>query len=59
MNLNKFIELIKNTLHIYSTKTYKDGSTIRCNYIKKRYHYIDGVKLEYEVHMLMAKFMAP
>ena len=38
MNINKLIELIKNTLHIYSPKTYKDGSTVSCNYIRKEYY---------------------
>ena len=37
MNINKFVELIKNRLHIYSAKTYKDGSTVFCDYIKKEY----------------------
>ena len=41
MNINKLIELIKNRLHIYSAKTYKDGSTAFCDYIKK-VHYVTG-----------------
>lgn len=35
---NKLIELVKNVFHIYSPKTYKDGSTVFCDYIKKEYY---------------------
>ena len=43
---NKFIELIANTLHIYSAKTYKDGSIVFCNYIKKEYYENGQLKKE-------------
>ena len=49
---NKFIELIKNTLHIYSAKTCKDGSIVFCDYLKTGYktghQYGNDVKVEYE-----------
>ena len=43
---NKFIEFIKNTLHIYSAKTYKDGSIVYCDYIKNVYYVTGEFKSE-------------
>lgn len=46
MNINKFIEPIKNRLHIHSAKTYKDGSTVFCDYIKKVHYVTSELKSE-------------
>lgn len=43
---NKIIERITNALHIYSAKTYKDGSIVYCDYIKRVYYVTGELKSE-------------
>ena len=50
MNINKFIEPIKNRLHIHSAKTYKDGSTFNVTALDGQGNPAKEVKVQFNIN---------